>query len=867
MIAELAQENVLGKYYDIIEGQPVITAQLAPGNHGLFAISTFEEVAYYGNPDAGTALQFLGGKNSPNIRFVVDGPNSPLSIDRTTVPAVVSQAQAVLTAQDSGASLTITAALKGGDYDDVQFVFKRINEDAKGLLSPDRRDGWVEYDPGTSHAFAQATFKDAVTNQPVENSAFYVTATERGDMYNNVDIVMRLDDYYSNPDPVSVTFDAKTGQLRISIDSTKAHLVTTNDIITAINNSNVSFKAELSYSEDPLNDGSAKLDNIGLSAGRYTTIANTGNTGGHVGGTVTVWLADENPGPGAPDIASEGVYRHPTQEDIVRLINNDPVVSKMFVAKAYSTVQGSDGKLIDFVKDGPIVSSGGLVEPALITVHLATDSAGNVITTAAQLAAWWNQLDPELIDGISASIVRPPGAVWDDCNDPYGKGILGPTIARGECDEWIINDIQFVGWDDNSDQLHYVSKYSTGTMTSQRGINSSYQLIAKNLGPEWDGYSIEYINNETLTGRFADNMVDGSGVDPCDDPYYSGLLRDDCGNLITPNSTTEKGLALYFDEQTKKITINVRFGVTTANDIMQLINNDPRTRNKFSVVQLGDGTGYIHADDNTLLTKGGAEAPGNLNGAKLLFGSDATDYYLIFKSMGYGSDQFVDVRAKGVGENTATTFTTTDADGKKAESVYGKDADVVINGMQASVNGLDVSLNTSALSVDFTLSEFAGTMAGWETDFTINGGGATFQVGPDVVSRQQITLGIRSINTVQLGGASGVLNQLRSGQDASLDPVKGDTNKAFRIVQESLLAITSIRGRLGTMQRATLETNINVLNDTLVAITEAESQIRDTDFAEETSNLTRAQILVQANMNTLGVANQIPNYMLSLLGR
>jgi flagellin len=106
--------------------------------------------------------------------------------------------------------------------------------------------------------------------------------------------------------------------------------------------------------------------------------------------------------------------------------------------------------------------------------------------------------------------------------------------------------------------------------------------------------------------------------------------------------------------------------------------------------------------------------------------------------------------------------------------------------------------------------------------------------------------------------------QLRSGQDASLTT---DTNKAFRIVEESILAITSTRGRLGTMQKATFETNINVLNDTLDAITDAESQIRDTDFAEETSNLTRAQILVQSNISTLGIANQIPNYMLGLIGR
>jgi flagellin len=178
--------------------------------------------------------------------------------------------------------------------------------------------------------------------------------------------------------------------------------------------------------------------------------------------------------------------------------------------------------------------------------------------------------------------------------------------------------------------------------------------------------------------------------------------------------------------------------------------------------------------------------------------------------------------------------------------------------------GLNVSLNTAALALTYTFSERAGTTPGFETGFVINGGGATFQVGPDVVSRQQVTMGIRSINTVQLGGPTGVLNQLRSGQAANLTD---NPNMAFRIIEESLLAITSIRGRLGTMQRATLETNITVLNDTLVALTEAESQIRDTDFAEATSELTRAQILVQANMNTIGIANQIPNYMLSLLGR
>ena len=45
----------------------------------------------------------------------------------------------------------------------------------------------------------------------------------------------------------------------------------------------------------------------------------------------------------------------------------------------------------------------------------------------------------------------------------------------------------------------------------------------------------------------------------------------------------------------------------------------------------------------------------------------------------------------------------------------------------------------------------------------------------------------------------------------------------------------------------------------------AESAIRETDFAEETSALTRAQILVNSSMSTLQIANAQPQTVLSLL--
>ena len=55
------------------------------------------------------------------------------------------------------------------------------------------------------------------------------------------------------------------------------------------------------------------------------------------------------------------------------------------------------------------------------------------------------------------------------------------------------------------------------------------------------------------------------------------------------------------------------------------------------------------------------------------------------------------------------------------------------------------------------------------------------------------------------------------------------------------------------------------LNDTLSNLSEAESSVRDADFAAESARLTRAQILVQSGTSVLSIANQNPQNVLSLL--
>lgn len=225
---------------------------------------------------------------------------------------------------------------------------------------------------------------------------------------------------------------------------------------------------------------------------------------------------------------------------------------------------------------------------------------------------------------------------------------------------------------------------------------------------------------------------------------------------------------------------------------------------------------------------------------------------LTLNSTEYGTEALVSVSV--IGEGAAGTFEST----LSAARSTGTDIDASVNGFNASGNGNILSLNTTTL-------DMAVSIAAETTDtiqFSITGGGALFQLGPDVVSNQQARLGIQSVNTAQLRTDVGRLYELASGQAAALVT---DTTKADGIIDGVISKIVSLRGRLGAFQKTTLNTNIAALTETLETLTQAESDIRDTDFAKESAALTRAQILVQSGLSVLGIANQNPQSVLSLL--
>jgi flagellin len=221
-------------------------------------------------------------------------------------------------------------------------------------------------------------------------------------------------------------------------------------------------------------------------------------------------------------------------------------------------------------------------------------------------------------------------------------------------------------------------------------------------------------------------------------------------------------------------------------------------------------------------------------------------------STAYGSDGLihVDVISEAAGGLFATSLS--------SQRATGTDIAAFVNGIAADGKANTLSINTSSLDLSLTVQDGSETRFA----FSISGGGALFQLGPDVTSSQQARLGIASVNTARLGGPTGRLYELGSGQARSLT---GDIQGAARIVDEAIGKVTSLRGRLGAFQATTLESNLVSLNETSVALQEAESSIRDADFAQESANLTRAQILVQAGTNVLALANQNPQSVLSLL--
>jgi len=140
---------------------------------------------------------------------------------------------------------------------------------------------------------------------------------------------------------------------------------------------------------------------------------------------------------------------------------------------------------------------------------------------------------------------------------------------------------------------------------------------------------------------------------------------------------------------------------------------------------------------------------------------------------------------------------------------------------------------------------------------------ATFQVGMDNNANNRIT-----ISNVGNFHASGTAAEIASSI-MKLDSVAVNTDilaqGALSRVDDALSRLNAYRSKLGSVQNR-LERSIGNLEADIENSTASNSRIRDVDFAEETSKMTRLQILAQSGTAVLSQANASPQAALSLLG-
>jgi flagellin len=242
-----------------------------------------------------------------------------------------------------------------------------------------------------------------------------------------------------------------------------------------------------------------------------------------------------------------------------------------------------------------------------------------------------------------------------------------------------------------------------------------------------------------------------------------------------------------------------------------------------------------------------------INGVKTSTGLSAqiSGSDLRINSTQYGSTQFVSVSA------VTGTFT-----GLSANKALGTDAAVTINGANAEVSGLSVSYQASNLDISLNLTKTFDKPG--SSTFYITGGGATFAVGSQVSDTDNASIGIQSVSTNNLGDSTdGYLDTLQSGGTNDLS--SGNLVVAQRILDSAINQVSSLRGRLGAFQDFTVGSTVSSLGVAYENASAAEAAITDTNFAAETSNLTRDQILSQAATTVLAQANATPEEALTLL--
>lgn len=197
-------------------------------------------------------------------------------------------------------------------------------------------------------------------------------------------------------------------------------------------------------------------------------------------------------------------------------------------------------------------------------------------------------------------------------------------------------------------------------------------------------------------------------------------------------------------------------------------------------------------------------------------------------------------------------------------------AETARTGVTATLGGAGDTIDlTNTTGQDIAVADVSDGTAGATAVLSVGGEvltdeGATdsIVVGGKLEFNSSDSFLIQTTDTDILTNAS-TSSSLSSVADIDLSTREG-SNNALAVIDEALSFITDTRADLGAVQNR-LDSTISNLQNISENVSAARSRIQDADFAAETANLTKNQILQQAGLSILSQANSSGQSVLSLL--
>ncbi len=140
-------------------------------------------------------------------------------------------------------------------------------------------------------------------------------------------------------------------------------------------------------------------------------------------------------------------------------------------------------------------------------------------------------------------------------------------------------------------------------------------------------------------------------------------------------------------------------------------------------------------------------------------------------------------------------------------------------------------------------------------------GNYTFQVGANAGAENQITI---NSGDISLNGDTAFSGVTQGTNSALVTSAASGNIAVISALDNALSAVNGRRATLGALQ-SRFENTVSYLRTAVENQSQARSRIMDADFAAETANLSRTQILQQAGTAMIAQANQLPQGVLSLL--